>query len=86
MIVVQAAYAKNGESRSVPVNGVSTETLREVRLNNHQLKLMDPGRKRAVSRPSGQNGSYRPDKPLFDERANSSVRVCGVKSSRKRRP
>ena len=32
MITVRAAYAKNGESRSVPMNKVLTETLRAVRM------------------------------------------------------
>ena len=33
--------------------------------------------------PSGQNGSYRPGKPLFDQRANSSLRFRCAKSWRK---
>jgi integrase len=33
-ITVQAAYAKNGESRSVPMNDVLTATLEEVRINS----------------------------------------------------
>ena len=32
MITVRTAYAKNGESRSVPMNNVLTETLRAVRM------------------------------------------------------
>ena len=33
VITVRAAYAKNGESHSVPMNAVLTETLRMVRMN-----------------------------------------------------
>jgi len=33
VITVQAAYAKNGESRSVPMNDVLTTTLKAVRMN-----------------------------------------------------
>jgi integrase len=33
VITVRAAYAKNGESRSVPMNAVLTETLHMVRMN-----------------------------------------------------
>lgn len=33
-IIVRAAYAKNGESRSVPMNDVLTATLEEVRINS----------------------------------------------------
>ena len=33
VITVRAAYAKNGESRSVPMNRVLTETLRMVRMD-----------------------------------------------------
>ena len=36
--------------------------------------------------PSGQNGSYRPGKPLFDQRANSSLRFRCAKSWRKTSP
>ena len=35
--------------------------------------------------PSGRNGSYRPGKPLFDQRANANLRFRCVKSSRKSR-
>ena len=33
VITVRAAYAKNGESRSVPMNGVLTATLQAVRMS-----------------------------------------------------
>jgi site-specific recombinase XerD len=33
MITVKAAYAKNGESRSVPMNDVLTTTLQKIRMN-----------------------------------------------------
>ena len=36
--------------------------------------------------PSGQNDTYRPGISLFYPPANSSLRVCGVKSSRTSRP
>ena len=32
-VTVRAAYAKNGEGRSVPMNAVLTETLQKVRMN-----------------------------------------------------
>ena len=33
LITVRAAYAKNGEARSVPMNGVLTSTLKVIRMN-----------------------------------------------------
>ena len=37
-ITVQAAYAKNGESRSVPMNEVLTATLQTVRMNQQMAR------------------------------------------------
>jgi integrase len=40
IITVRAAYAKSGESRSVPMNKVLTETLKAIRINNSSTDVV----------------------------------------------
>jgi integrase len=45
MITVRAAYAKNGESRSVPMNNILTEALRAIRIIGHSEGVVFRSRK-----------------------------------------
>ena len=75
IITVRAVYAKNGESRSVPMNKVLTATLKAIRINSPTTDRVFRNRKKRPTAPSEPCLSGRSGGRIF---RISPFTICGT--------